>query len=155
MHEEQPVTARAEAAALYRPRRTLQPAIILPVAAGGALGAMARYELGLRFAVAAGSFPWVTFGVNVSGSFLVGLLLTFVLERWAPTRYARPFLAIGVLGTYTTFSTYSVEANLLFKDGHVAVGVAYVLGSLAAGAVAVYLGIVTARLWPPRRRSER
>ena len=91
----------------------------------------------------------------MSGSFLLGLVLTFVLERWPPTRYVRPFLAIGVLGAYTTFSTYSVETDLLFRDGHVALGLAYALGSLAAGGVAVYLGIVAGRLWPPLRRSER
>ncbi|MGH8986006.1 MAG: fluoride efflux transporter CrcB [Acidimicrobiia bacterium] len=147
--------ARAEAAAHHRPHRRLRPAIILTVAAGGAVGATARYELGSSFEVASGSFPWVTFAVNVSGSFLLGLLLTFVLERWPPTQYVRPFLAIGVLGTYTTFSTYSVEADLLFKDGHVAVGVVYVLASPAAGGVAVYLGILTARLRSPLRRSER
>jgi len=155
MRDEQPAAATAEVAAAPRPHRRLRPTIILAVAAGGSLGSMARYELGEQFAVAAGSFPWVTFGVNVSGSFLLGLLLTFVLERWPPTQYVRPFVAIGVLGTYTTFSTYSVEADLLFKDGHVAVGVAYVLGSVAAAGLAVYLGMVTARLWRPLRRSER
>lgn len=155
MHEEQPATARVEVAAPDRPHRRLRPAVVMAVAAGGAIGATARYELGLRFAVASGSFPWVTFGVNVSGSFLLGLLLTFVLERWPPTQYVRPFLAIGVLGTYTTFSAYSVEADLLFKDGHVAVGLAYAITSVAAGGVAVYVGIVTARLWPPLRRSAR
>jgi CrcB protein len=154
MLEEQPATATVEGAA-GRPHPRPRPTIILAIAAGGALGAMARYELGERFAVAAGSFPWVTLGVNASGSFLLGLLLTFVLERWPPTQYVRPFVAIGVLGTYTTFSTYSVEADLLFKDGHVAVGVAYVLGSVAAAGLAVYLGIVVARLWPSLRRSER
>lgn len=154
MHEEQPATATAEAAVSERPHRKLRPAIILAVATGGAVGTTARYELGLRFATASASFPWVTFGVNVSGSLLLGLLM-FVLERWPPTRYVRPFVAIGVLGSYTTFSTYSVEAGLLFKDGHIVVGLAYVLGSLAAGGGAVYLGIITARLWPPLRRSER
>jgi fluoride exporter len=125
----------------------------MAVAAGGAIGAPARYELGEHFGVAPGSFPWVTFGVNLSGSFLLGLLLTFVLERWPPTRYVRPFLAIGVLGAYTTFSTYSVEADLLFKEGYVGLGFAYVLASLAAGVVAVYLGIVAGRARPRLRRS--
>jgi fluoride exporter len=91
----------------------------------------------------------------VSGSFLLGLLLTVVLERWPPTRYVRPFLAIGVLGAYTTFSTFSVEADLLIRNGHAALGIAYVLASLAAGGAAVYLGIVAGRLRPARRRSTR
>jgi CrcB protein len=131
--------------------------LIVPgaVAAGGALGAAARYELTLRFAGVGGSFPWATFCINVSGSFLLGLLLTFVLDRWPPTRYTRPFLAIGLLGAYTTFSTFAVEADLLWKDGHVALGVLYVVGSLAVGGAAVYLGIVVGRIWSSRRRSTR
>jgi fluoride exporter len=138
-----------------RPRGRVRLPVVLAVAAGGALGAPIRYELSVRVHVAPGSFPWSTFWINVSGSFLLGLLLTFMLERWPPTRYVRPFLAIGVLGAYTTFSTYSVETDLLFRDGHVAVGLSYALGSLAAGGVAVYLGIVAGRLWPLLRRSER
>jgi CrcB protein len=132
----------------------LRVPVVLAVAAGGALGAPIRYELSARVHIAAGSFPWATFWINVSGSFLLGLLLTFVLERWPPTRYVRPFLAIGVLGAYTTFSTYSVETDLLLRDGHVALGVVYALGSLVAGGAAVYLGIVAGRLWPSLRRSE-
>jgi fluoride exporter len=129
--------------------------VVVAVAAGGALGAPARYELSARVHVASGSFPWPTFWINVSGSFLLGLLLTFVVERWPPTRYVRPFLAIGVLGAYTTFSTYSVETELLLRDGRVALGLVYALGSLAAGGAAVYFGIVAGRLWPSSRRSER
>jgi CrcB protein len=125
------------------------------VAAGGALGAAARYELATRFPTPAGSFPWVTFFINVSGSLLLGLLLTFVLERWPPTRYARPLLAIGVLGAYTTFSTFVVETDLLFRDGHVVVGAVYVVASIAAGCAAVYVGIIAGRSRPALRRSTR
>jgi CrcB protein len=136
-------------------RRRLDPRVVASVAVGGALGALARYELGEQFVAATGTFPWSTFVVNVSGSFLLGLLLTFVLERWPPTRYVRPFFAVGVLGAYTTFSTYSVEADLLLKEGHVGIGLAYVVGSVAGTAAAVYLGIVTGRSWPRLRRSMR
>jgi fluoride exporter len=134
-------------------RRRLQPRIL--VAVGGALGAAARDELATRFPTRAGSFPWVTLFINVSGSLLLGLLLTFVLERWPPTRYVRPLLAIGVLGAYTTFSTFVVETDLLFRDGHVAVGVVYAVASLAAGCAAVYVGIIAGRSWPALRRSTR
>lgn len=139
----------------YRPRRHLRPGVLVAVALGGAVGGPARYELSRHFRTAAGVFPWTTFTVNVSGSFVLGVLLTLVLERWPPTRYVRPFLAIGMLGAYTTFSTYSVEADLLFKDGAVVLGIVYVVGSLLTGLTAVYLGIVTARLWPSLRRSTR
>ncbi len=136
-------------------RSRLKPRILVAVAAGGGLGAAARDELATRFPASAGSFPWTTFWINVSGSFLLGLLLTFVLERWPPTRFVRPFLAIGALGAYTTFSTFAVETDLLFRDGYVAVGVVYVLASLAAGCAAVYMGIVAGRSWPALRRSTR
>jgi CrcB protein len=136
-------------------RRRVRPAAFVAVAAGGALGTATRDALATQFPVGIGAFPWTTFAINVSGSFALGLLLTFVLERWPPTRYVRPFLAIGLLGGYTTFSTFSVEADLLFRRGHVAIGLTYVLGSLAAGAGAVYLGIVVGRGWPALRRSTR
>ncbi len=136
-------------------RKRLQPRTLVAVAVGGALGAAARDELATRFPTPAGSFPWVTFFINVSGSLLLGLLLTFVLERWPPTRYVRPLVAIGVLGAYTTFSTFVVETDLLFRDGYVAVGVVYVVASLAAGCAAVYIGIVAGRSWPTLRRSTR
>jgi fluoride exporter len=138
----------------YTPPRRLGRAIrarapvVLAVAAGGALGAPLRYEIAAHANVAADSFPWPTFWINISGSFLLGLLLTFVLERWPPTRFIRPFLAIGLLGAYTTFSTYSVETDLLLRDGHVAIGLSYAIVSLVAGGGAVYLGIVAGRWWP-------
>jgi CrcB protein len=125
--------------------------VVLAVAAGGALGAPIRYEITAHVSVAPDSFPWPTFWINVSGSFLLGLLLTFVLERWPPTRYVRPLLAIGLLGAYTTFSTYSVETDLLLQDGHVGVGIGYAIVSLVAGGIAVYLGVVMGRWWPSLR----
>lgn len=141
----------------YTSRPTRRPAVrvrlpvLLAVAAGGALGAPIRYEITAHVGVAPDSFPWPTFWINVSGSFLLGVLLTFVLERWPPTRYVRPFLAIGMLGAYTTFSTYSVEIDLLLRDGHVGIGLAYAVVSLVAGGMAVYFGIVAGRWWPSLR----
>jgi CrcB protein len=135
----------------FRRRRRTRLPVVVAVAAGGALGAAIRYEISAHVHVGPDSFPWSTFWINVSGSFLLGVLLTFVLERWPPTRYARPFLAIGLLGAYTTFSTYSVETDLLLHDGHVAVGLAYATASLVAGGLAVYLGIASGRWWPSLR----
>ena len=138
------VPARTRAA--HRTR----PSVLLAIAAGGAAGTPARYALGRIVHVAPSGFPWATFVINVSGSFVLGLLLTLVVERWPPTRFVRPFAAIGFLGAYTTFSTYVVESDLLVKDGRVGVAAVYVVASLAAGFLAVYLGIVAARLWPRR-----
>jgi len=71
-----------------------------------------------------------------------------VIERLPPTRFLRPFLAVGFLGSYTTFSTLAVETVLLVKDGRVALGIGYTLMSVSAGLALAYLGIVLARLLP-------
>ena len=126
----------------------VRPAVLGAVAVGGALGASARYELSTAIHVAPASFPWATFWINVSGSFVLGALLTLVMERWPPTRFARPFAAIGFLGAYTTWSTFMVETDLLVKAGAVAVAVACVLASLVLGLAAVYGGVAVARVWP-------
>jgi CrcB protein len=137
-----------EAAARCQPERTraARLGVLLAIALGGMLGTPARYAVGRVVHVAPGSFPWSTFVVNVSGSLVLGVLLTLIVERWPPSRYLRPFAAIGFLGAYTTFSTYMVEADLLLKDGHAGVALAYVLGSLVVGLAAVYVGIVIGRL---------
>ncbi len=85
---------------------------------------------------------------------MLGFLLVVLLERFPPTRYVRPFLATGILGAYTTMSTYTVETALLIKDGHMATAALYGIGSLAAGVVLAYAGIVAARLAPQRQHRE-
>ena len=84
--------------------------------------------------------------VNVSGSFILGLLLTLIVERWPPSRFVRAVSVIGFLGAFTSFSTYTVEAVILAKDHHADIALAYVLASVVAGLVAVYAGMVLARL---------
>jgi fluoride exporter len=118
------------------------------IALGGALGALARYEIAQWIKVAPEGFPWATFVTNLSGAFVLGFFVTLVLERLRPTRYLRPFFAVGFLGAYTTFSTLAVETVLLLKNGHIVLGVGYTLVSIAAGLVLAYLGIVLARLLP-------
>jgi CrcB protein len=86
--------------------------------------------------------------INLSGSFALGLLLTLIVERWPPTRFVRPFAAVGFLGAYTTFSTFGVEADQLISAGRLTVALSYVLGSLVGGLAAVYLGIALGR-WSP------
>lgn len=125
-----------------------QSDVILAIAAGGALGAPARYEVAQLITVAPGGFPWATFWTNLSGALVLGFFLTLVIERLPPTRFLRPFFAVGFLGSYTTFSTLAVETALLVKDGHVALGIGYTLSSVGAGLALAYLGIVLARLLP-------
>jgi CrcB protein len=120
--------------------------ILLFVAAGGSLGAAARYGIGQALPHTSRQFPWATFLINVTGCFAVGMLMVFVLEVWPSSRYLRPFLGVGVLGGYTTFSTYALETRNLLVAGQQDLAGLYLLGSLAAGLTAVSLGIVSGRL---------
>jgi CrcB protein len=120
-------------------------ATVAAIAAGGALGAPARYELGLAWPTSADGFPWATFVTNVSGCLLLGLLLVLVLERWPPTRYLRPFAATGFIGAYTTWSTFVVEVSVLAKDGHAGVALLYAAASLLGGLAATVAGMRLAR----------
>jgi CrcB protein len=119
--------------------------VLVAIAAGGFLGALGRYELGLAWPAASGQLPWATFTINVSGAFLLGLILSLLLERLAPNRYARPFLCVGVLGAWTTMSTFAVETDLLVKDGYVGTAIAYVLATLVVGLAAGWVGLLVAR----------
>jgi fluoride exporter len=133
-----------------RHRGRTQPDVLAVIALGGMLGASARYGVAQLLPTLAGGFPWATFIENLSGSFLLGLLLVLLLERFPPSRYLRPFLATGILGAFTTMSTYQLETALLIKDGQPLTALVYGLGSLAAGLVFAYAGILAGRLTPPR-----
>ena len=122
--------------------------VVLAVASGGALGALARYGVELGGDVGRDGFPWPTLVVNVSGTFLLGLVYTLLTERVRPTPYLRAFLAIGLLGAYTTFSTWTVETVLLIRDGAVWMAATYALVTAVAGIVAVLGGAAAGRAWP-------
>jgi CrcB protein len=148
-----PVAPSADHSAAARRRRApssrrAQADVLGAIAAGGALGAPARYGVAQLVHVGPDSFPWATFWTNISGSFALGLLLILVLERFPPTRYVRPFLATGFLGAYTTYSTFAVETDLLAKDGHIGLTVTYAVSSLVVGFAAVWAGIAIARALP-------
>jgi CrcB protein len=118
---------------------------VLYVALGGAIGAAARYLAGLWIAAHLGAgFPWGTFFVNVTGSFLIGIVLVLV-ERGTLPAEARLFLAVGILGGYTTFSSFSYETLQLLNGGDVVPVLFNTLGQLLIGLLAVYLGVVFAR----------
>ena len=126
--------------------------VLAAIAAGGALGAPARYGIAQLIDVAPDSFPWATFWTNVSGSFALGVVLALLLEHFPPSRYVRAFVATGFLGAYTTYSTFAVETDVLIKDGHAAIAVSYAVASLTAGFVAVWAGMWIARgHWLPGR----
>jgi CrcB protein len=120
--------------------------ILMVIAAGGAVGSLARWGLTELMPHSSGAFPWATFIANVTGCLLLGVLMVFVIEVWPPSRYVRPFVGVGVLGGYTTFSGYMLDARALLVTGHVTTAGRYVVGSLAAGLTAVWLGVAGARL---------
>jgi CrcB protein len=131
-----------------------QPDVLAVIALGGIVGATARFKVAEAMPTKAGHFPWATFWTNLSGSFLLGFLLILLLERFPPTRYLRPFLGTGIIGAYTTMSTYLVETAVLIKDGHVTTAVLYGGGSLVGGLVLAYTGIIAARLTPERHHHD-
>ena len=108
----------------------------------GAAGALARYGLGV--AVGVRSFPWATLGINLTGSFLLGLVLTAGTERGWPETTTVP-LAVGFLGAYTTFSTFSFETYTLLRTDRAGVAMLYIAASVVGGIAAAALGYVTAR----------
>ncbi|WP_063836934.1 fluoride efflux transporter CrcB [Phaeacidiphilus oryzae] len=129
-----------------RPAARRQLDILAVIALGGGLGSIARYGIARALPTEAGGFPWATFVANVGGCLLIGLLMVYVLEVWAPSRYRRPFLGVGFLGGFTTFSTYVVETRGLLATGHFSMADAYALSSLVAGLAAIWTGMVLGRL---------
>jgi fluoride exporter len=117
---------------------------LLAIAIGGGLGSVARYFLSVAFPAGHG-FPWAIFAVNVSGCFCLGLLMVYLLDVWPPHRYLRPFLAIGLIGGYTTFSTYAGGVLTLLTGRAFALADAYALTSILAALVAVWCGLKAGR----------
>jgi CrcB protein len=128
------------------PGRSRAPRTVLAaIAAGGALGGPARYGLGLAFPTAPHTFPATTFAINISGSFVLALLLVLILDVWPPNAYIRPFFCVGFLGAYTTFSTWMVDTDRLISAGAYGTAAANILLSLAAGIAATSLGLSMGR----------
>ncbi|MGB6455716.1 MAG: CrcB family protein [Streptosporangiaceae bacterium] len=148
---------RAEATAqrVGRPHTHSGPgaADVAAIAAGGGLGSLARYLLSAAFPAGHG-FPWAIFAVNVSGSFLLGVFMVYLLEVWPPRRFLRPFLAVGLIGGYTTFSTYAGGVLTLLTGGATSLATAYALSSILAAVAAVWCGVQAARS-PARLRERR
>ncbi|MCO7219119.1 fluoride efflux transporter CrcB [Klenkia sp. PcliD-1-E] len=117
----------------------------LVVALGGALGALARWGVSLGLPHTPGSWPWATVTVNLTGCLAIGVLLAVLLARFPDHPWLRPFLATGVLGGYTTFSAFAVDAVHLVDAGRWLVAVAYVLVSTVGGLAAVVAGLLVGR----------
>jgi CrcB protein len=120
--------------------------VIVGVALGGAFGASARYLLD-RFVEqrTESVFPWSTFTINVTGCFLIGVVIEQLVDRHHLPAWIRVGLVVGVLGGYTTFSTFSQEIFSLLESSDAGVALAYATASVGAGVLAVYAGTLLGR----------
>jgi len=119
---------------------------LLAVAAGGAAGAVLRWLMaGAVQRFSGGAFPWGTFAVNALGSFLLGFLFVWLIERSTVFELVRLTLTVGMLGAFTTFSTYSLESIRLLQEGALDMAAANVFGQVVVCLVLTWLGIQLAR----------
>ena len=116
------------------------------VAAGGAIGSVFRYLVGVwSVRLAGANFPWGTLAVNLAGSFMIGFLVELVARRLNASMEMRLFLVTGVLGGFTTFSSFSLDAVSLFERGTLGLSAVYVLASLVVSIAAVFAGLALGR----------
>jgi CrcB protein len=113
--------------------------VLLVVAIGGGIGALARYGIGLLLPSTPGHFPYGTFLINVLGCALIGVLMVLVSEVYPNSQFLRPFFGTGILGGFTTFSTYTNEFRALLRPGTVPLALLYVAGTLICALLAVSL----------------
>ena len=124
--------------------------VVVAIAGAAVLGSLARYGISERGPVRPGEIPWSTLGINLVGSLALGFLLVLLVERFAPMRYARAFIAIGFIGAFTTFSTFAVETVDLLADRAGPTAAAYVALSLVGGLLCAFVGVRLARRIPHR-----
>jgi CrcB protein len=109
----------------------MTPQLVVAVAAGGAIGSVARYLVAIGVGRAFGaSFPWGTLIINITGSAFIGAFISLFATRWNLPEAARAFLTVGLCGGYTTFSTFSLEAFYLIERGQTLAATAYMIGSV-------------------------
>lgn len=125
------------------------------VGVGGAVGSVARWAVSLFIgpdlsADGATGWPWATWAINLAGCAAIGALMVVLTESTRPFRYARPFLGVGVLGGFTTFSAFAVQTQTLLQAGRLVAALTYLLTSVLGGLVAVAAGMRLVR----RIRSE-
>jgi fluoride exporter len=119
--------------------------VLAVIALGGMIGASARHELELLWSASPSEWPWATLVTNTSGCFLIGMVMVQVVDVGRAHPLLRPFVGVGVLGGYTTFSTYAVQTQGLWTHGQPDLSVLYLFLTPALAMVAVFAGVVTAR----------
>ncbi|MBW1600342.1 CrcB family protein [Streptomyces sp. JJ38] len=137
----------ADRAEVSAPRRWR---VLAAVALGGVLGGLGRHGAARLWPTDEAGFPFALFAVNVLGCALIAVLMAWIASRHAPP-LLRPFLGVGVLGGFTSFSAYALDGTLLFDADEPGVGLLYLGGTLLAALVAVWAGAVAGRwAFPPR-----
>jgi CrcB protein len=120
--------------------------VVVGVALGGAFGASSRYLLDTLIERNVSSiFPWATFTINITGCLVIGICEATLVDRHDVPAWVRVGIVMGVIGGYTTFSTYAQESLQLFDARDVGVGLLYTVGSVVTGVLAAYLGSVLGR----------
>ncbi|MHB8274258.1 MAG: fluoride efflux transporter CrcB [Dermatophilaceae bacterium] len=126
-------------------RRRDDAAILATIAAGGAIGATARYLIGQGWPTPAGTFPASTLAINILGCALIGVLMVLITEVWSRQRLIRPFLGTGVLGGFTTFSTYTVDIQRLVAGAHADTALLYLALTPIGALLAVWVTATATR----------
>lgn len=134
-----------------RPGTRAQAPVVAAVALGGAAGAAARYAATLGWPTPTGAFPWTVLWVNVAGCAAIGVLMVIVTEVRTAHPLVRPFLGTGVLGGFTTFSTYAVDVRALLDGGHAAAGPAALVATPVIALAAVWTATAATRRVLTRR----
>ncbi len=129
--------------------------LLAVMSAGGVVGAEARYGLARALPHASDTFPWATVVTNALGCLLIGVLMVVLLELSRPHRYVRPFLGVGVLGGFTTYSTFAVDTQQLITGHRPGVAIAYIVVTFVSCLAAVLLATAGTRSLGQRvRRAE-
>ena len=130
-------------------RARLDPAVLATVALGGVIGSLGRYAVGVALPHGADGFPWATLTVNLTGAFAMGLVVAYLVDRPGAHRLVRPFVGVGVLGGWTTFSALAIDVVHLGAADRPQAALGYVAATFLVGTLAVAAGsAIGQRVWP-------
>lgn len=120
--------------------------MVLAIAGGGAIGAVLRHFVGMfSLKVMGAGFPYGTLSINILGSFIMGALVAYFAHHWNPPQEVRGFLTVGILGAFTTFSTFSLDSITLWERGEPVIALTYILASVIFSILAIFAGLLIIR----------
>jgi len=125
--------------------------VLAAISAGGVIGALTRYAVTTAWPHDSAGFPWATWTINVSGCFLIGVLMVLIGRHWPEQRLVRPFFGVGILGGYTTFSTSVVDVQQAASHGAPGTALLYLAVTLIGALIAVWTGTALTE-WAARAR---